>query len=302
MTPAQPLEGSPTGHARPFDHEQAEATPQRDPPPKGEVLVELLTDPWSVWCWGFEPVRRALEHRYPSIRFRFLLGGMFETLPHQHNPGFTMDRFFATVHRTTGMPVTTNAVNGHDQPTSTYPACIHIHAVRLIHGNKTSIALRKLREAAYLDGKNISNPATAQDVLENAGVDPDAFDEALDTGEPEREFKLRMSALEQQGLTAYPTLLVTGEQGTTAVHGFQPLPRVVSLAEEVSGKVHPSMPAPPLEEVLTPKERWSTREVAEALDESLEHTLDRLTTAEEDGWVQRERYPTGDVWTAVESP
>lgn len=297
MTPPHAPEGSQRGHARPWALEHAEATPERDPPPDGEVVVELLTDPWSVWCWGFEPVRRALEHRYPSIRFRFLLGGMFETLPNPRHDGFDMDRFFATVHRTTGMPVSTDAINGHDAPTSTYPACIHIHAVRLIEGAKTGLALRKLREAAYLDGQNISNPTTARSILEDAGVDPETFDEAIETGEPEREFKLRMSALERQGLTAYPTLLVTGEQGTTTVHGFQPLPRVVSLAEEVSGKVHPSMPAPPLEEVLNDEERWTTREVAETLDVSLEQTLEALTNAEEEGWVERERYPTGDAWT-----
>src|SRR6185503_17989969 len=55
--------------------------------PPGRLRIELLTDPWSVWCWGFEPVRRALELRHPSLEFRFLLGGMFPQMPRPEESG-----------------------------------------------------------------------------------------------------------------------------------------------------------------------------------------------------------------------
>lgn len=280
------------GEALALDQDPAD---QRDPPPEDEVRIRLLTDPWSVWCWGFEPVRRALEHRYPSISFQFLVGGMFERIPDPRREGFNQDRFFANVHRATGMPLTTDALKG-SRPSSTYPACVHLHAVRLLDHSSAGAVLRGLREAAYLDGRNISDPSVGADVAEAAGVDRDAFVEALDSGEPEREFKHRLNRLQQRGLTAYPTLIVEGERGQTMVQGFQSLPQVLEVAEEVSGKMHPSMPAPDLEEILPSTERWSTREVAEALDVSLEEALDRLNEAKDEGLLEKERHPTGDVW------
>src|SRR5687767_1822228 len=69
------------------------------------VRVELLTDPWSVWCWGFEPARRALELRYPTVELRPLVGGMFPEMPDPDALGFDVNRFFAVVQRTTGMPI-----------------------------------------------------------------------------------------------------------------------------------------------------------------------------------------------------
>lgn len=298
---------SPPGAGRPEIQDDAspwaveyasDPTPGTDPPPEGEVRVELLTDPWSVWCWGFEPVRRALEHRYPTIRFRFLLGGMFEKLPDPERHGFDLDRFFGTVHRTTGMPVTVDGVR-EDRPTSTYPACIHLHAVRLVDAERTERTLRKLREAAYLDGRNISNREAGADAAEAAGVDREAFLDALDSGEPKREFKTRLNALERQGLQAYPTLIVTGQEGRTTVQGFQPLPSVVAIAEEVSGRVHAAMPPPEIDEIVGEGERVATREVAETLDESLEAAYDKLVVAEDEGLVERTRHGTADVWTGV---
>jgi len=276
-----------------------EPGPDEDPPPEGEVRVELLTDPWSVWCWGFEPVRRALQHRYPSITFRFLLGGMFERLPDPDRQGFDLDRFFATVNRTTGMPVSAAGLRD-DRPRSTYPACVHLHAIRLLDAPEAPLALRKLREAAYLDGRNISTPEAGADIAEQVGVDRSDFLDALETGEPEREFKTRITALERQGLQAYPTLIVTGHEERTTVQGFQALPSVVAIAEQVSGRVHAAMPPPDLVEVLPEGQRVTTREVAEVLDTGIEDAYERLQDAEQDGLVKRERVERAHAWRRVE--
>lgn len=275
--------------------------PGFEPPEDGTVRVELLTDPWSIWCWGFEPVRRALELRYPSITFRPLLGGMFETLPDPDRQGFDIDRFFTTVQRTTGMPISTGGMED-DRPSSTYPACVHLHAIRLLEGAKARPALRRMREAAYLDGRNISDPDVAADVATEVGLEREAFRQALDSGEPEREFRHRLEALERQDLQAYPTLIVTSGETRTRIEGFQTLPSVLSIVESVSGRLHPSVPAPDLAKVLPEGERVATREVAEVLEVSIEQASEELQAAVEEGWVERERHATGDLWRRIPSP
>lgn len=258
------------------------------------LRVQLLTDPWSVWCWGFEPVRRTLKLRYPSIRCGSLLGGMFPEMP-DHPPGFDVHRFFSTVEATTGMPVSTRAVD-EDRPDSTYPACVHVHAVRLLDPKMEARYLRALRETVYLDGRNVSRPDVARDVAERIGVDADAFDEMLEMGDAEREFAQRMEILANHNLHAYPTLLFSFRGKTAAVQGFQSLANVLSVAEAVSDRAHPPDPAPELMAIVPEGQRVATREVAQVLGLSVEEAYDTLREAADEGRLQRERHRGGDVW------
>lgn len=262
-----------------------------------EVRVELLTDPWSVWCWGLEPVRRAIEHRFPSITFRPLVGGMFERLPHHDHPGFNLSRFLTRVQRITGMPVATDAFQ-EGGPQSTYPACVHLHAMRLLDAEQAEVGLRKLREAAWLDGRNISEREVAAEVAREAGYDAGEFRSAMDSGEPEREFRERLSALERRELSAYPTIIVRTADETRRLEGFVPLPALIEVVEQLSGRTHVPSPTPEPSELFDDGHRVATREVAEVLDVSIEAAYDEMDRRRERGQLAHERFPTGDVWRA----
>lgn len=268
---------------------------------KARVRVTLLTDPWSVWCWGFEPVRRALELRYPTIEFRNLLGGMFPRMPRPQDAGFDIERFFSVVQRTTGMPVSAETVR-RDPADSTYPSCIHVHAVRLAAPEKERRYLRALREAVYLDGQNISRPPVALRVARRVGVDPAAFREALTSGRAEASFQEALEKIHRQGLHSYPTLLVRTKQQLARVEGFQTLPAVLTIAQSLSRGRHAPLPDPPLQRIIPAGERVATREVAEVLGVSMERALDRLDKARDEGLLERDRHPTGDVWRRVAPP
>jgi protein-disulfide isomerase-like protein with CxxC motif len=262
----------------------------------GQIRLDLLTDPWSVWCWGFEPVRRALALRYPEVQFRALVGGMFPKLPKPEELGFDVGRFFATVQRSTGMPIRPDAAQ-RDRPDSTFPACVAVHAVRLLKPEREAAFLRALREAAYLDGANVSRPDAQAEAAARAGVDAREFTEALASGEPEREFRERLAQLQGLNLRAYPTLLLTSGRRTARVEGFQSLPAVLSIAESLAARALAPRPAPTLEDVVPRGERVATREVAEALGLSVEAAYDRLRTAEQEGSLRRQRWATGDTWS-----
>ncbi len=270
-----------------------------EPAPDGRIRVELLTDPWSIWCWGFEPIARTLRLRFPSIEFRPLVGGMFPELPDPEERGFSIDRFFSMVQRTTGMPITSRGMTD-DRPTSTYPACEFVHAVRLLDPQAEEAFLRGLREAAYLDARNISRPEVAAEVAEELGIGSGAFLEALETGEPRREFEHRLASIERFDMHAYPTLVFTVGDRQARVEGFQTLPSVLSITESISDRLHPSVPPPEIQEIVPPGERVATREVAEVFGVSLEQAVDKLEGHRREGLLERHRHPTGDVWTQAE--
>ncbi|HVL47060.1 MAG TPA: DsbA family protein [Candidatus Thermoplasmatota archaeon] len=268
-----------------------------DPVSTGKARVELLTDPWSVWCWGFEPVRRALEARYPTIEFEHRLGGMFERLPDPEEMEFEVARFFAVVQRTTGMPIRLDVATRR-RPKSTFPACIHAHAVRLVDPSKERLYLRRLREAVYLDGLDASDPDVAATVAEGVGVTLAEFREALGSGEAEREFAQALAAAHAEGLHAYPTYTIRTASKAARVEGFQTLPALLAIIETVTGRLHPARATPPAAlDVVPPGERVATREVAEAVGRSLEQTFEELVGHERAGALVRERHPGGDVWS-----
>ncbi len=264
-------------------------------PRSRRIRVDLLTDPWSVWCWGFEPVRRTIELRYPTLEFRFVLGGMFETLPRPEETGFDLDTFFATVQRTTGMPIR-NVQSAREHPESTYPACIAVHAARIAAPSKETVFLRAMREAAYLDGLNISRPSVASQVAARVGIPKNRFQEILASGQAEDTFRKTVERLQRQGLHAYPTLMFRTERQLARVEGFQGLPAVLQIAESLTGRVPAPLPDPTLDRVVPAGERVATREVAEVLGISAERAFELLAAAEGRGELKRQRFPTGDVW------
>lgn len=268
----------------------------RERPHPGKVRIELLTDPWSVWCWGFEPGRRTLELRYPSIEFRFLLGGMFPTMPDPREVGFDVERFFAIVQRTTGMPIRADGIK-RDPATSTFPACIFVHAARIADPERELAFLRALREAAYLDALNISRPEVAAQVAARVGIPTDKFRNALSDGSAEKRFEAQLETIHEHGLHAYPTFLITSGERTVRVEGFQTLPGLVGIAQSVSGEPHAPLPDPPIDRVLLSGERLATREFAEVFGLSQESAYEHLSALETKGDVVRERHSTGDVWS-----
>lgn len=268
----------------------------RERPHPEKVRIELLTDPWSIWCWGFEPARRTVELRYPSVEFRFLLGGMFPTMPDPREVGFDIERFFAIVQRTTGMPIRVDGIK-RDPATSTFPACSFVHAVRVADPAREHAYLRALREAAYLDGLNISRPEVGAQVAARVGVATDRFRMALSDGSAEKSFKEQLTHVHEQGLHAYPTFLITSAERTVRVEGFQTLPGLIGIAQSISGHPHAPLPDPELDSVLVPGERIATREFGEIFGISPEESFERLSALEKKGKVVRERHATGDVWS-----
>jgi len=267
--------------------------------PQGKLRIELLTDPWSVWCWGFEPVRRTLALRHPELEFLFLLGGMFAEMPRPEQVGFDLNRFFGIVQRTTGMPIRADGPRK-DPPTSTYPACIHVHTVRLLAPDLEDTYLRALREAAYLDGLNISRDDVGAEVAQRVGVEPAEFLKLRKTRVPADVFEKEVAGLQAKNLHGYPTVLFTLDDRTHVVQGFQTLPGILGIAHSLTGKMHAPTPDPPLAAIVPPGERVATREVAEVLGVSLETAYDVCAAAEAKGVLVREAHPTGVVWSQAD--
>src|SRR6058998_517639 len=101
------------------------------------IRVVEYTDPYSVWCWGCEPVVRRLEYLYPGrVNLEVKMGGLFEDFGPMRQYWTRMSGgrwkesvqgFLSAVAAQHRMPTNTERMmEGLDDFESTWPACVAV--------------------------------------------------------------------------------------------------------------------------------------------------------------------------------
>jgi len=56
------------------------------------ITITNFTDPVCIWCWGTEPIFRALETHYPDlVEFRYVMGGLVDDINNFADPDNGID-------------------------------------------------------------------------------------------------------------------------------------------------------------------------------------------------------------------
>ena len=150
----------------------------------GIEIVEF-TDPYCTWCWGSEPVlRHALEAYGDQLSLRFVMGGLVEDRATFYDPangigGEQWERQIAAhwveASRRHGMPVDMAHYERVLGMPSTYPANIAYEAAKLQDSKLADRYLRRLREAAAIEGLAIHELEVLADLAAEIGPRPRAF-------------------------------------------------------------------------------------------------------------------------------
>jgi len=135
------------------------------------IIITNFTDPVCVWCWGTEPVFRALETQYPDqIEFRYIAGGLVDDIDHftDASNGINggsdganaqiMTHWLEAADRH-GMPIKAEGFHLFSKEySSTYPQNIAYKAAQIADPEKADAFLRRMREATLVEAKVTSNP------------------------------------------------------------------------------------------------------------------------------------------------
>lgn len=271
MSPAQPPRLTlPVGSAS--QYAAAGTSPHGAEPAR--VTILFATDPICSHCWAMEPAwRRFLYHFGELIEVRHVYGGL---LPSWNgfrdlgagiaSPADVAPHWDEVVARYR-QPID-SSVWLRDPLHSSYPPTLAALAVRSLAPALEDRYLRRLREALFLEGRNIARPSELRGYAVEIGVDGDAFHEAFESIEIQRSFREDRAQLRTLGIAGFPTLVVDAPEAERAwvLRGTQPYHRLERALQAVLGELPPQRPMTPAS-VLAAYGSGTTREFAEVLEQ-----------------------------------
>jgi len=227
--------------------------PPYTPVDPGVVDILEFTDPVCTWCWGSEPVLRALAHRYGDrVRVGSVMGGLVPDIrtffdsrnnigggAEASNPNIAAHWLEASGRH--GMPVCVEgfALFSDDFP-STCPQNEAYKAAQFQGADKAGRFLRRLREASAAEARVTSRPEVLVELASEVGLDIGAFLGAIENGSAARAFADDRRFIAGHGASGFPTFLVRYGGKQTLLRGYQPLATFETLIAMVTmGAVKP---------------------------------------------------------------
>jgi putative protein-disulfide isomerase len=200
-----------------------------------------FSDPMCSWCWGFSPVVRAIQAQFgAALPIRLVMGGLRPgtTTPMSDEARDELRGHWRQVTEASGQPFGELALATPGFVYDTDPAARAVVLVRQAAPDRALAFLARLQEAFYVEGIDITDPATLGAFAAEFQMDRETFAAAMASQEARQETWRDYAVSQNAGVTGFPTL-VMGPRADGAylpiTRGFAPaetvLPTIASLLE-----------------------------------------------------------------------
>ena len=211
------------------------------------VRITAFTDPACTWCWGSEPVLRAVEARFgDQVQVRPVMGGLVKDIrafmDTANGIGGDAERSNAQIaahwleaSARHGMPVRTAGFRMFtDQDRSTWPMCEGYEAARLVNEGLAARYLRRLREANAAEALQVNRVEVQAELAAEVGLDVGRFLGALRDGSARTAFQADLAETARHGVRGFPAFLFEGDR-RMMVPGYLPYEGFREVLGMVSG-------------------------------------------------------------------
>lgn len=249
------------------------------------IKIYQFTDPVCVWCWGNEPVIRALDYLYGNkIDIEFVMGGLIEditTLYDLSGPKNTIisraneiiaNNWIAASARH-GMPVNVEEMSlFSERYPSSFPQNIAYEAAKRINPTVAKKFLRRIREATFIEQRRTSQMDVLVELATEVGFDAAQFIDEYTTGSASGDFMQERMKCRRNGITGFPSYLIREGSTNIILGGYQNLSTLHTVIGRLSGgKIRPRKVGPSQANLMDFIQRYETVypveiEVAFALD------------------------------------
>lgn len=211
------------------------------------LQVFEFTDPTCTWCWGSEPVMRALEWRFGDlIDTDYIVGGLMKNV-NDFTSGPT--KIADSVDEINQMLAQQwlHASNEHRMPfnqddfilydehnNSSYPLCIAYKSAQYQSRQDAKCFLRKLREAIAFEGLQATRTDVMLKLAEECKLDIGMLLSDLKGKDGLRGFADDMDARQAYGIQGLPSYLIRIDEKELILQSFQTYDTLVKAIEEVS--------------------------------------------------------------------
>ncbi len=217
------------------------------------ITILQFTDPICVWCWGNEPVMRALDFLYGSkVRIEYIMGGLIEDISSLydikgdkdnaiHHANTIMKRNWRIAAERHGMPVTESDKELFSaRYPSSFPQNIAFEAAKRLDSTLSKRFLRLLREATFVHARRTSQIDTLIDLATQAGYNAAAFLDEYTTGNAHADFMQDRMLCRRQGITGFPSYLIKNDDTEIIIGGYQNLNTFHTIIKRLSaGHIRP---------------------------------------------------------------
>lgn len=212
------------------------------PGDRPKLTLLYATDPICSHCWAMEPGWRKLLYHYgDQISVRHVYGGLLPTWDGFADAANGIRKpadvapHWADVARHYGQPINPGVWLS-DPLASSYPPSVAAHTVRLLDPSKEEEFLRRLREAIFLEERNIARFEVLTDCAAAVGLDRDLFARLLGSGAGKAAFERDLAEVRQLPVRGFPTVIMAGPDGKgVAIGGTQPFARLEEALLRASG-------------------------------------------------------------------
>lgn len=202
---------------------------------KENVKIISFTDPACTWCWGSEPVFRAIETHFPGkVNLEFVMGGLAKDAREINDTANGIrSRDLDILNKQVaahweeasmrhGMPVRSEGYHlMSDEHPSTYPQNIAYEAAKMTDPEKAELFLYLMRAATAAFAEVTSLRDVQVRIAEAAGIDVADFESHLDDGTAEAAFEKDLMLTAMAGASGFPTFIVQyGDKGIM-LNGYQ---------------------------------------------------------------------------------
>ena len=257
------------------------------------VFIEYYTDPLCSWSWAFEAQWRRLRFEYAGqLGWRYRMGGLLtdwqsydDPFNDIRNPAQMGPQWFQ-VSEISGMPLDERLWRT-DPPDSSYPACLAVKAAERQGAEVAEIYLRRLREAALLECRNIARQdvlcALAQGTAEQSSRHPfdfDRFRADFETPEVAEAFRQDLRDAAYANIGRFPTLILH-RHGASSIMlvGYRPYEALQAALKHIAPDL-PRGPEMSREDLaLAYVSRWErvlARELAEVIGSDTDQATEPL--------------------------
>ncbi len=251
-----------------------------------EGTIWYVTDPICSHCWALDPAwRKLLFHYGDRIAVRHIYGGLLpgwqgfsDAGAGIHGPADVAPHW-AEVAQHYGQPIDPS-VWLTDPLDSSHPSCVAAHAARMLAPEREDAYLRRIRQAVFLEARNIARPEVLADCAADVGIDRDLFLALFRSGAAEGAFKRDLQELRRLPVRGFPTLIVQGraEQQAQVLSGTVPYAQLEAAVLQVSGLARYAQ-SPTAEAALAAYRTGTTLEFATLLEVAPAEAAEQLSRA-----------------------
>lgn len=229
-----------------------------------KITIYQFTDPVCVWCWGNEPVMRAIDYLYGNkVGVEYVMGGLIEEITTLYNlKGSTrqiieqanaiMAEHWIVASERHGMPVNIRhmALFSERYPSS-FPQNIAYEAARRIESSAAKQFLRRIREATFVEAHRTSQIDVLIELAVEVGIDAARFIDEYTTGTAQNDFIKSRMKCRRNGVTGFPSYLIKNTNTKIMLGGYQNLSTFHTIIGRLSeGKIKPRRLGPSLANIM----------------------------------------------------